>query len=295
MNNREAERRGTIVRILTLGVVIAAALLAGRGAEGAVQQAFTDGHANWAGWNVYSGDTIGTPQITGGIATANEGGGFSLSALKINYNSNVLASSINTNLRFGDLFLDTNNDQQWDYVIKGDTYGGNIVLPAYNLAAGATYDLQMKQFTGGIAIGSKDLANTNYQLSDSSTERSGASWSGMTIRNGHPWALNDSTWNSGTSVGTVDFTGWQDNKTAGASSWLFGGDGLALTAGADGHYRLGIGFTMNCANDVLFETVDFGCDKNPPVPEPATMVIWSLLGVSGFGLAWLRGRKAAGR
>jgi hypothetical protein len=134
----------------------------------------------------------------------------------------------------GDLFIDVGADQTWDWVIQPV---GNI----YNLTSNPSYII-----TGNDNVGP---------------------WAGYNIRNNHPFAaiLTDETLD-----GTAYFSGWQTLTSANQPLYSTF-NGFSIDIGSDPFI---IGWTVNCANDVVYETVN-------PVPEPATIFLLGsgLLGV----------------
>ncbi|MBN2473441.1 MAG: hypothetical protein JXB62_02445 [Pirellulales bacterium] len=245
---------------------------------------FGDTSKYWAGWNNGSGDdardVIGTPDFlndaAGGVDLGANG---LLQKITFSYNS---AAACSPELLYGDLFLGVDGDSQWDYVVRTHVFGGgdqraamaqtNIALCIYDYSAAP------------IALGSP----TAYQYSSQARRRAGGSWTGYNIRDWHPWALAAPDADK-LMAGNVVFSGWQDYANPGVSFFDFTslpGGGLDLS----GASTLTIGFAMQCGNDVIHETVDL---PKGNVPEPASLIVWSLLAVVGLLVVRHRRRGAA--
>jgi len=227
-----------------------------------------DQHKHWPGWhNGQSSDDkdqIGVPDfltVTADVTTGS-GGGY-LTKLTFNYQN--YADSV---LVPGDLFIDSQGDGYWDYVVKlkGNKASGLYDLYHFNSSIPANY----MSWTKGIQNDSW------YQLSGKDGQ---SPWGGYDIRDDHPIAIDLSIIPSAaytTVAAAVNFSGWPGSGT---SSFDF----TNLFVDSKDFY---VAWTVTCANDVLFEKIP-NPYHSPPVPEPATMF---LLGSGLIGLA-AAGRK----
>lgn len=249
----------------------------------------------WPKWeNTASptGDLIGVPQL-GNVDAIGvwlyEGSG-NLAKVAVQY------SSSHTQLKPGDLFIDLAGGDQsktqftWDYVVRTPFYsqyestGPNVIWEESDISATSTWDIY--SFATPIAIDS----STAYQLSQNSHPRDGdKTWSEVgTIRQDHPWALDASYLSdNGSDTGNdATFSGWEySGSTPYYSEWDFGSQGLDL-----GSWDIMfIGFTVNCTNDVLYQS--FGEGETGIIPEPGTLAVWGLLGLLSASACWWQGRR----
>ncbi len=241
--------------------IIGVFLFIAAGIANATTIGFGDSVKYWPGWangsSDDSKDTIGTPDILGGHVDID--GGY-LRSVSISYKNTFNAGRYDVSLEAGDLFIDlVANDGSygdWDYVV--DTSSGN------------TYSFTPGQF----ALGDGSCyvySNTTW------------GYSGWNIRDNHPVNYDN------TSLGVNSLPGdpltiLPFNYTDTSSLLTFSYSGLNLPLNAfNGEYSFIMGWTVSCANDVIYENVA------TPVPAPTTIL---LVGSGLLGLvAFVRKRK----
>jgi len=235
---------------------------------------FGDTSTHWEGWgggvctwnsgvSDDSRDTIGTPDLTGGNIVFDEG---KLKSVSIDYSNSADYGEITP----GDLFIDMGADNYWDYVIDTST--------ATIYSFGPT-DFDLSDGSGYILSGDIDNYNDGYNDPNTTVTWNppyNATWD---IRDDHPVQYNTNS-NLGSSTGEAAFISPSAFVyTVGSHTFSYENLDLALWGG-----NIAIGWTIDCANDVLYESVP------APVPEPATMLLFGI-GLLGFGTA-MRKKKA---
>jgi hypothetical protein len=225
-----------------IGLWAASLWLCAAGAAGATTLAFGDTHRQWDGYQNGTGDDaldmIGTPDLTGGVATFDDAG--RLTGVRIDYAGRFSPiASGNARVVPGDLFLDLGSDGDWDFVMK---------LVATSQTPVATY-------ASVPILDVSDLA-PSYLMSGSDNA---GYWRGYNIRDRHPYAWNG----GGEQVGTGSFGPFDQLASAGSLHFDLG---LGIQVGP----RLTIAFAPSCANDVLIETI------SAPVPEPTAALVFGV-------------------
>lgn len=257
-------------RFKILAAVFALPFFCAAGAA-ATSYSFGDETIYWPGWSngrpaAYglpmddTNDHIGVPNFLGG--TAEVIGGkltrltFAVQNPQEYWNGKAIVSP-------GDLFISTLSGATpaWNHVVDLTTAStwttpgyGNTVVP------GGSYQL----YNVNIPLGN----TASYILSGTDLK---PDWSSFLIRDNHPVAAATAALTS--AAGPVSFSGW---PTATTSPILVSFDftalpdgGLVLSSG-----DLTLGWTANCANDVVYEHIY--------VPEPGTLLLvgFGLLGVA---------------
>jgi len=239
--------------ISTLAILIALAAFPCANASASTID-FGDDSIIWPGAHTYTSlhdDTNGFPDLLGGSFTF---AGHTLTTITLDYvlnEKNVSRRDWNS-IRSGDWFFDFNEDDVWDVVVHNNGRDG--------------YDL----YSGSWEYGSNGYSHSDYQFADEWNERLG-----------HPTYAKT---RGAEEIGDATFNGWRSyDEVRGdhfnpapivSSVWTLSLD-LSQYAGHSIRY----GYTISCANDVLFGQI------TAPAPEPGTMV---LAGLGLLGLAGLR-------
>lgn len=240
-------------------------------------------------------DVHGTPEFdfSAGTVTLNDAQN-TLEQIQINYtNPEDNNSWLWRTLKPGDLFLDFHNDGTWDAVgrtpfyAQQDYYGNGTLFSPNNWDL---YELdQPVEY-----YEDRPENNDVFELASEAGRADSGSpgWPGVYVRGYHPWAMDPGYLTEhGTVVGDIAFDGWDDlssNSTGGGSStWTFTDGGYQLSF--DG--ELGIGWGVNCANEVGHGSVPV---KLSQIPEPGSLVVWCLIGLAFVGGTHVMRRRVVG-
>ena len=233
---------------------------------------FGDDVNYWDGWadtyndgtharsNYNNQDVVGTPNLTGGQIITDDSG--KLLEIAIFY------SSIGSDYSIGDLFIDLNDDSNWDYIVHNtyDTNNNHWKLSSTNST--------LYKVNGTFSANKGD--NDNYYFTSNDTWNGGHN--GTSFRNDHPTVIkysyiSQNAPNLLTKKGKVtvkDFN--HSSNDSGNVTFDFSGLGLDLTNGRS-WWGAVIAAQPVCANDA---------DKGK-VPEPATVLLIGF-GLLGIGL-----------
>jgi hypothetical protein len=225
------------------------------GASAAADSIYTwkDNTIHWQGYGISSEnstDTIGEPNITGGNLVVSDSGYLK----SISYTFTAPPGWTFPIMKPGDLFLDTNNDKSWDYVLSlGYDNGTHKYVPT-----GIITLYQINFNTAGYLITGAD--NSGY-------------WSGYGIRNNHPYAYYD--FSNAVNLGSGSISGGITSVPSSPFTYTLPVNAISVSG------PLTFAFGENCANDVIYETVN-------TVPEPSSLL---LLGGGMVALAGLLRRR----
>lgn len=235
----------------------------------------SDSAINWPGYDqtktnasYRTSDVIGIPNILEMDFTFT---GSTLTSIGVDFNLKNTAGITDWNtmrIKPGDIFIDTDADAKWNYIIHNPT---NLIYSDYATISGAPVASTWTIYSTSLDYSPSSIADTS--LYNMSTVFVGNPNSYI-WRKDHPIQASSTAISGATAIGTATVTWPQTAATTGISALWELASGLEFLHGQ----TITVGFTVSCANDVFFQ------DVRVPNPEPVTMLLMGagFAGIAGF-------------
>ncbi|MBN1829361.1 MAG: hypothetical protein JW884_09495 [Deltaproteobacteria bacterium] len=238
----------SLLFLLTIGIASAHAYSIGFGDQAHYFPGWSNGAAD------DQQDVIGIPDILGGTVSFDA----TYNLTSISFSFIVGSSSTWANLTAGDLFLDVGGDGRWDFSVGSFGMTGSGPANVYDIS------VPLNGANGYVMSGAD------------------GKWNGYNIRDDHPVAIAPGE--LGAPYCTAEFEGWRAPGSPTDVVWV----SYVFNQGCSINIKDGliIGWTVNCANDVIYERIT--------VPETGTSILL-ILGMAGICIFTGRIRKGLRR